>query len=303
MKRYGRAAVEAARTFARVWGGPEPGPAAARPMLGLALGGGFARGVAHAGVLRVLERERIPVGAIAGVSAGAVVAACYAAGADSHELEKIARELKLSHLAAWRVGRLGLMRTDRMEAFLRRVLAVHHFEQMRIPLSVVATDLSTGEPVIFREGEVFHPVRASCSYPGLFHPVRHEGRLLVDGAISMEVPAQALPEDPRLRVVSVVLPAPREQAPDSAFGVVQRCFQILTRRGEHHWRRESDLVIEPHVHGVRWDGFTQFQALIEAGMAAAEAALPRIRRLLAAGSPEWLAPRASRRVSGAPGYL
>jgi NTE family protein len=154
---------------------------------------------------------------------------------------------------------------------------------MKIPLSIVATDLASGEPVIFSgQGEVFSPVRASCSYPGLFQPVKYDGRYLVDGAISMEIPAKALREAGIAPTVSVALPPPLIAAhPSSVFAVVNRCFQIMQRRTEDHWRSQSDVVITPDVNGVTWDDFSQTDRLIEAGMEAAEKALPAIRALIA----------------------
>ncbi len=273
------AAVRAAKAF---WGrlkGDSAAVSVPPTGFGLALGGGFARGIAHVGVLRVLEREGIPIDWVAGVSAGAIVAAAYAAGANVRELEVIARALKFKDVAGWRPGWLGLAASERMESFLRRTLKVHRFEDMKTPLAVVATDLRTGDPVVFHgSGEVFTAIRSSCSYPGLFHPVRHEGRLLVDGAMSMEIPAQALRQLGVRQVVSVALPPPVvSQEPGSMFAVVNRCFQIMQRRTEKHWRENSDFVITPEVSGVAWDDFTSVPKLIAAGEQAAEQALPALR--------------------------
>ncbi|MBS1825884.1 MAG: patatin-like phospholipase family protein [Acidobacteria bacterium] len=256
---------------------------AARPTgIGLALGGGFSRGIAHVGVIRVLEREGIPVRWIAGVSAGSIVAAGFAGGADSRHLEAVARSMKFKDVAGWRLSKLGVVASHRMEDFLRRALPVHKFEDMKVPLSVVATDLSTGDPVVFGgEGQIFSAVRASCSYPGLFQPVQHEGRFLVDGAISMEIPAKALRDLGVTPTVSVALPPPPVSPdPSSVFSVVNRCFQIMQRRTEAHWRAHSDVVLTPDVRGVCWDDFSQVSRLIEAGMEAAERALPAIRGML-----------------------
>jgi len=263
--------------------GSAEGGAVVRPEgIGLALGGGFSRGIAHVGVLRVLERERIPVRWVAGVSAGSIVAAGFAGGADSRQLEAVARSMKFKDVAGWGWSKLGMVASHRMEDFLRRALPVHRFEEMRVPLSVVATDLMTGEAVIFGgNGEIFPAVRASCSYPGLFQPVQHEGRFLVDGAISMEIPAKALRDMGVVPTVSVALPPPLVSAePSSVFSVVNRCFQIMQRRTEAYWRAYSDVVVTPDVRGVGWDDFGQVSRLIEAGMEAAEKALPAIRGVM-----------------------
>jgi NTE family protein len=155
---------------------------------------------------------------------------------------------------------------------------------MAMPLGILATDLATGESVTFRDsGDVFLPIRASCSYPGLFQPVRWEGRLLVDGAMTMEIPALLARQLGATHVISVHLPVePGGVPPNNMFQVVNRCFQILQTQTEEGWRRHSNLVIAPDVRSVDWDGFGCGPNLIKAGEAVAEAALPTIRRWLPA---------------------
>lgn len=248
------------------------------PVIGLALGGGFARAIAHLGVLRVLEQHNVPIRMIAGVSAGALVASAYASGTDIPEITRLAESMKFSDVARWTFSLLGLAGSDRMAAFLRRLLKVHRFEDMRIPLAVVASDLDTGQPVVFRDrGDVFLPIRASCSYPGLFQPVRHHGRFLVDGAMTMEVPAPALRQMGATHVISVCLPVNGGGFdPRNMFQVVNRCFQIMQTRTEWVWRKHSSVVIAPDVAQMSWDCFDSAQRLIENGEKAALLALPRI---------------------------
>jgi NTE family protein len=152
------------------------------------------------------------------------------------------------------------------------------FEEIPIPLGVVATDLATGEPAVFHDrGDVMLPVRASCSYPGLFHPVRDGSRLLVDGAMSMDVPAQVCRSMGATRVISVALPAPGwKSAGANVFNVVNRCFQIMQGHAEQRWRSASDIVLSPDVHGIQWDGFASAEVLIRAGEEAARQALTSI---------------------------
>jgi len=248
--------------------------------IGLALGGGFARGIAHAGVLRLLERHRIPIHCITGVSAGSIVAAAYASGATPEEIARAGCAMRFSDVGRWKLSRLGLVGSERMNRFLERLLKTYRFEEMHIPLGVLATDLSTGVPVAFSgTGRVFDPIRASCSYPGLFQPVRHQGQFLVDGAMSIEIPATLARQLGATHVISVYLPAPDHAAePRNLFHVVNRCFQILQSRAEGTWRNETDLVIAPDVGGTEWDGFGRGTQLIEAGEAAALAALPDIQK-------------------------
>jgi len=266
----------------------EPLPAAIpAPMrLGLALGGGFARGLAHIGVLSVFERSHIPVHCIAGVSAGAIVAAAYASGATPAEIAEAGSAMRFTDVARWTIGRMGFAGSDRMERFLRKLLKCQTFDQMRIPLGIVATDVVTGEAIIFRDhGDVVLPIRASCSYPGLFQPVRCGEYLLVDGAISMEVPALLARLVGATYVISLHLPMQGASAmPTNMFHVINRCFQIMHSRTEITWRQHSDLVIEPDVRGMEWDAFESAGQLVQAGEEAARQALPRIQSWL--GLPE-----------------
>ncbi|MBZ5602922.1 MAG: patatin-like phospholipase family protein [Acidobacteriia bacterium] len=259
-------------------------PAARETRIGLALGGGFARGIAHVGVLRAFERAKIPIHFISGVSAGSIVASAFASGSSSYEIEQVALKMRFSDVARWRISWQGLVGSDPMRKFLARVLKVFDFEKMQIPLAVVATDLTAGAPAVFRgRGDVVLPIRASCSYPGLFQPVRHMNHCLVDGMIAMDVPAAPLRRMGATHVVSVALPNPSETVdPKNMLSVVTRCFQIMTARTESQWRRHSNLVIVPDVKDVGWDSFESAHLLIEAGERAAEAAMPQIARWFAA---------------------
>ena len=271
-------AVSTAGMAGRLLFGPS-NTSMAPPRIGLALGGGFARGIAHAGVLRVFERHGIPIHCITGVSAGSIVAAACASGAQPDEIARAACSMRFGDVARWSLSRMGFVVSERMKPFLQGLLKHYRFEEMRIPLGVVATDLCTGEPVSFRDtGDVFLPIRASCSYPGLFQPVRTGGRVLVDGAMSVEIPALLARELGATHVVSVHLPAPLcPRPPRDVFQVIRRCFQIMQARNEDGWRQASDLVIAPDLRAIEWDGFERGPELVKAGEAAALAVLPAIQ--------------------------
>ncbi len=263
-------------------------PARNEPRIGLALGGGFARGIAHVGVLRVLEENHIPVRYISGVSAGAIVAAAFASGATTAEIERVARSMKFSDVARWTISRLGLAVSERMIRFLQRFLKATTFEEMRVPLAVVASDITTGKPAIFRgKGDVILPIRASCSYPGLFEPVRYNKHLLVDGMVTMDIPVAPLREMGATHVVAVPLPPPDDSVdPQNMLSVVGRCLHLLSARAEKQWVRESSLVITPQVAHIGWRSFEDAGELIAAGEKAALAVLPRIRSWFPNGSGE-----------------
>ena len=268
---------------------PQPAatPVVPVPRIGLALGGGFARGIAHLGVLRVLEENQIPVHMIGGVSAGAIVAAAYASGASLKEIESVGRLMRFQDVASWTLSFRGFADSRRMESFLQRLLKVQRFEHMLIPLTVVATCLNEAGPVVYhREGDVMLPIRASCAYPGLFLPIEHGKNCLVDGAISMELPARPLRENGATHVISVYLPIEKtDKPPEHVFGVVNRCIQVMQGQMESQWRDHTDAVITPAVANIGWDEFEQIDRLIEAGASAAERALPQIRSWLAALAP------------------
>src|SRR5215813_243045 len=272
------------------------------PRIGLALGGGFARGIAHVGVLRIFERHGIPIHCITGVSAGSVVAAAYASGTCPDEIARAACSMRFGDVARWSLSRMGFVVSKRMTPFLQRLLKHHRFEEMPTPLGVAATDLCTGEAVLYRDtGDVFLPIRASCSYPGLFQPVRSDGRVLVDGAMSIGIPARLARELGATHVVSVHLPAPPcERPPADLFQVIRRCFQIMQVRNEDAWRRASDLVITPDLRDIAWDGFESAPELMLAGEAAALAVLPTINSWFPRHHVETIADRADRRVSAEP---
>jgi NTE family protein len=271
--------LDVTRSWVRSGLSRKPSP----PRIGLALGGGFARGIAHVGVLRVLEQNKIPISVIAGVSSGAIVAAAVASGASADEIEKVAMSTKFRDFARWTLNLMGLAGNDRMITFLTRLLKANRFEDLRIPLGIVATDLNTGRPVTFHgEGDVVLPIRASCAYPGLFHPIRYQGRLLVDGFVSMEVPAEPLLQMGADRVISVAIPN-QDGAGDygNMLSVVSRCFQIMSGRTQNSWRRYSNVVIAPGVADMSWDSFPSAKKLIQAGEQAARAAMPAIQKWLA----------------------
>lgn len=254
---------------------------AAPVRIGLALGGGFARGIAHVGVLSVLQQENIPLHCIAGVSAGSIVAAAYASGREPGEIADFASSMRLGDVSDWSLCRFGLMHNRRLGAFLKKLLKSFRFEEMRLPLGIIATDLRSGKPVLYQErGDVTEPIRASCAFPGLFQPVNYEGLLLTDGTISMEVPADAVRQMGANRVFSVSLPPENVAEPHHVADVVNRCFQILQGRTEDSWRKQSDLIVTPEVHATPWNGFNEAARLIAAGEEAARTALPQLRAWL-----------------------
>lgn len=276
-----RSIVRSVRAFRRGLSRQSPPPAAPRtPTIGIALGGGFARGIAHIGVLKVLEAENIPVRVIAGTSVGALLGAVYCSGVSLPELEEIAHSCRFTTFARWTVSRYGFASNDRMVSFLNRVLKVKTFEEMRIPLGVTATDFNSGEGVIFHSGSIIDPVRASCAYPGMFLPVEIRGRYYVDGMLSHPVATRPLREMGADKVIAIHLKGTWANggAPRHLFDVIGQSFAIAQDAMSSIWRSAADLVIEPDVAGFAYDDFKRCDELIRVGEVAARAAVPAIRK-------------------------
>lgn len=261
---------------------PRKEDSAPRPAgISLALGGGFARGFAHLGVIRVLEAEHIPILCIAGTSVGSILGAAYASGAPLDHIIAVCREVRLKDFSRWSISRMGLASNERMGELIRKWFRALRFEQMRIPLAVVATDLGTGEPYVFRSGEVVAAVRASCAYPGMFQPVMHAGRCLADGGLVAPVPTQAAAEMGGGRVVGVNVGFSNwnGSVPKNVFQVVARAINAAQKHHDRAWERFADLVLEPDVRAIEWDSFDRAEESIRAGEDAARRALPRLREL------------------------
>ena len=268
-------AVHGLRSFAY---GPESG----RPRIGLALGGGFARGIAHIGVLRVLQDEGIPVDLVSGTSVGALIGAAYCSGATLDEMERQGALTKFKDFGRWTISRLGMASNDKLEFYLQRFSSFTYFEELKTPLGIVATDLVRGETVCFTEGEIGPAVRASCAYPGLFLPVEHQGKYMVDGFLTAPVPTAEARGMGAQVVIGVHLePGLLDERPRNTIEVISRSFSIIQTHSRGVWRSAADVIIEPEVHHFLWDDFQMTPQLVAAGEAATREALPLIRAAIA----------------------
>jgi len=288
--------IRSVQAFGRELSGKGPAAEPRVPAIGVALGGGFARGMAHIGVLKVLEQEGIPIRFIAGTSVGALIGAAYCSGLSIDELEKVAHSVRFTTFARWTVSRYGFASNDRMVSFLTRTLKVKTFEELRIPLGVTATDFNSGEGVVFHSGSIIDPVRASCAYPGMFLPVEIRGRYLVDGMLSHPVPAAPLHEMGADRVIAVHLRGQwsRNGAPRHLFDVIGQSFAIAQDQMSHLWRGAADVVVEPDVAGFAYDDFKRAGELISAGEVAMRKVLPEVRKWLETPIETSVAPAKAR---------
>jgi len=272
------------------------------PKVGIALGGGGSRGLAHIGVLKVLEREGIPLHFLAGTSMGAVIAAGYAAGLGAAYLEEEALRMgglrKLAKLIDRSLSSQGLIAGQRIRKYFARQLGGVTFAELRIPLALVAVDIITGEEVVLKDGSVADAVRASISLPGVFVPFRMNGRLLVDGGVLNNLPADVVRRMGADVVIAVDVSARPEdwsQLARTGKGRRQSLMQIplipetLLRTvgimeaqiaAQKLRAAQPEVLIQPmldkDVNMV--SGFTKVAGCIAAGEGAAISALPAIRR-------------------------
>src|SRR5690349_5694710 len=251
-----------------------------RPRVGLALAGGFARGIAHIGVIRVLREAGIPIDCVAGTSVGSLIGAAYCGGASLEDMEKIGSVTTFADFGRWTPSWLGLATNQRMEKYLARFTPVKTFEELRTPLAIATTDITAGVSVYYSHGPIVPPLRASCAYPGLFVPIQFEGRTLVDGFLTAPVPVEGALLLGADVVIAIYLEAGNPENPRTVADVISRSFNIIQRHGDIAWRQQADVIIEPDVKPFVWDDFSKTPDMVAAGEAAALAALPEIRALL-----------------------
>lgn len=250
--------------------------------LGLALGGGFARGFAHIGVLQVLEQNHIPISCIAGTSIGSILGAAYASGVSLARMADVCSHIRFKDFARWRISRVGLASNDRLADMVRDVFNGQTFEDLMVPTAIVATDLGSGDPVVFREGNLADAVRASCAFPGLFEPVQLGTRCLADGGLVAPVPAQAAREMGAGCVLGVSVHSNNwgSAPPTSLFQVVARAISATQKNQAATWECFADLILTPDVQSIDWDRFDRSEEAMAAGAAVTRSAIPRIVRLL-----------------------
>ena len=254
------------------------------PKLGLALGGGAARGFAHIGVLQVLEEEGIKPDFIAGTSAGSLVAALYASGKTSTQLTWLAESMDESQLTDWTLpfaGR-GVLRGEALGKYVNSQLNGLKIEDMKIPLGIVATDLQTGEGILFRRGDVATAVRASSAVPSVFEPVRIGQRDYVDGGLVSPVPVLYVKQMGAQYIIAVDISSRPEDAKTSdIFKVLLQTFSIMSKSISQLELPQAQVVVRPELPNVGSAEFSARKKSIEAGRAAMKQALPQVKAALA----------------------
>src|SRR5947207_14181487 len=251
-----------------------------RPRVGLALAGGFARGIAHIGVLRGFRDAGIPIDCVAGTSVGALIGVGYCAGVSLERMQEIGQATHFTDFGRWTPSWLGLATNQRLEKYLANMTSATTFAELQTPLAISATDINEGVTIYYLNGAIAPPLRASCAYPGLFVPIQFEGRTLVDGFLTAPVPVEGALLLGADIIIAVYLESGNIEEPRTFTDVLSRSFNIIKRHADLAWRTQADIIIEPDVKNFVWDDFTKTPDMVAAGEAAALAALPEIRALL-----------------------
>ncbi len=253
-----------------------------KPKVALVLGGGAARGFAHIGVIRVLEQEKIPVDLVVGTSVGSFIGAIYAQDRSSFELEWTAFALEKSDLFDYGVLNaitgMGAAKGEKLEAFIRSKVPTANIENLKIPFAAVATDLNRGTRVVLDAGSVGRAVRASSAIPGVFQPVEHQGKLLVDGGLVDNIPVAVARDKGADIVIAVDIgkQVSNFQVAD-IIDVMLQSVTIMSAENAKSKKQDADILIAPEVGGVGMLDFTKKKQCMQAGIEATQRMLPQIR--------------------------
>ena len=252
------------------------------PRIGLALGGGAARGFAHIGVIQVLEENGIKPDLVVGTSAGSLVAALYASGKSGAELATLADSMDESAFTDWSFPGRGLIRGEALAKYVRDNTGARSIEQMRTPLGIVATDLDSGQPILFQRGDPGVAVRASSAVPAVFQPVRIGTHEYVDGGLVSPVPVRFARQMGAELVIAVdISAAPDGNATGDPMRMLLQTFAIMGRSINSFELRDADVVLRPKLPGVSGADFTSRKKSIQAGREVTLAQLAALREKIA----------------------
>lgn len=255
------------------------------PRIGLALGGGAARGFAHVGVIQVLEEAGIRPSMVSGTSAGSLVAAFYASGKNGKQLQAVAETMEEATIADWTLPLFnrGMLRGDALARYVNGQVGAKLIEDMVLPLGIVATDLNSGQSMLFQRGDTGTAVRASSAVPAVFQPVRIAGREYVDGGLVSPVPVRAARQMGAELVIAVdISSAPEGNLSGGTLDVLLQTFAIMGKSINYFELKEADIVVKPGLVGVASADFGSRKKSIEAGRKAMLQLMPQLRAAIAA---------------------
>jgi NTE family protein len=266
---------------------PAPAPQPRKVKIGLALGGGAARGFAHIGVIKALEAQGIVPDIVVGTSAGSVVGAMYASGYNGFTLQKMALEMDEAAISDWALPFFskssGVLKGEALQAYVNKAVHGQPIEKLRIPFGAVATDLKTGQPILFRRGNTGMAVRASSAVPSVFQPVSIAGHTYVDGGLVAPVPVRFAKEMGAEFIIAVNISSATEaQATASSVDVLMQTFTIMGQRLNQHELKDADIVITPALGTMGSADFNGRNLAVLAGEQAAASVMQQLKARLKA---------------------
>ncbi|SEP55041.1 patatin-like phospholipase family protein [Piscibacillus halophilus] len=237
-----------------------------RPKIGLALGSGGARGFSHLGVIKILEENKIPIDYIAGSSMGALVGAFYGAGQSIDQMYQLALTFKRKYFMDIMVPKMGLIQGERIKSYIKMFTYNKKLEDFKIPVSVVTTDIYSGEKIIFQKGDAASAVRASISIPGIFVPEKVDDRLLVDGGVIDRIPVSVV-KDMGADLVIAVDCSKFEENTDvhSIYDIIMQSIDIMQNEITNYRMVDADIVMRPEVYSYSSRNYTQIGEIIQKG--------------------------------------
>ncbi|MGW8391738.1 patatin-like phospholipase family protein [Pseudoduganella sp. HUAS MS19] len=264
-----------------------PAPVLRKVKIGLALGGGAARGFAHIGVIKALEAQGIVPDIVVGTSAGSVVGALYAAGNDAKTLQKMAIDLDESAISDWALPLFGkssgVLKGEALQSFVNKAVGNRVIEKLKMPFGAVASDLKTGQPILFQRGNTGMAVRASSAVPGVFQPVKIGDHTYVDGGLVAPVPVRFAREMGAEFIIAVNISTQAEaQATNSSLEVIMQTFSIMGQRINQLELRDADIVIQPPLGKMGSAEFTNRSGAMLAGERATLAVMAQLKQKLKA---------------------
>ncbi len=291
---FGMAVLSAGLSACVTGSAPPPAPAVATPApvavqktpkpvrIGLALGGGAARGFAHIGVIKALESQGIVPDIIVGTSAGSVVGAMYAAGNNGFTLQKMALEMDEATISDWSLPLFakssGVLKGDALQAYVNRMVGNVPIERLKKPFGAVATDLATGQPILFQRGNTGAAVRASSAVPAVFQPVKINDRQYVDGGLVSPVPVRFAREMGADLVIAVnISQAVEGQSSSGTIDILMQTVSIMGQSINQFELKQADIVIRPDLPNMKSSDFTSRNHAILAGEKAAMALMPELK--------------------------
>ncbi len=259
-----------------------------KPKIALALGGGAARGIANVGVLKVLQRERIPIDLVVGTSIGALIGAAYCLGTPTYKMEKAALKFSWQKLADFSISKISVVKGKKLEGIIKEFTDEKSFKDMLIPFAVTTTDIETGEELVHTKGNLQRLIQASCSWPGIFPPVTIGGKKLVDGGIRNSIPVKMAKRLGATKVIAVDIGfCVKKGKLDNLFQMFIQSIQILGEELDSYQSMQADVIIKPDLRNIDQFAFNLAKKVISEGEKAAEEALPRLKKKLRFNTGIW----------------